>query len=200
MARRPSCGAAIDRMRPAEKTITSPGRFLSPQASLPGNRILGGPCGIVWIGWRQLSTKRTKARQRGQGIVFRGKSRPARRLVTMTGRGESIPSAGDSGENRPKSVCGSVCTFGFRGQEVPQCLQAVGLEPDSIVGRMQSYAPYAVPLKGKRPKKVQLPKEVHKVHTASCMCSQPYSLLAFRFRQKSAYGLHTAAYEVHTDA
>ena len=111
--------------------------FLSPKASLPGNRILGGPCGTVWIGWRHpLSTKRTKARQRGQRIVSRGKRRPARRTESKTGRGESISSAGDSGENRRKSVCGSICTFGFRGQEVPQCLRAVGLEPDSIVGRM----------------------------------------------------------------
>jgi hypothetical protein len=34
--------------------------------------------------------------------------------------------------------------------------------------------PYVLPLKGKGPKKIQLPKEVHKVHTALCMCSQPY--------------------------
>ena len=48
------------------------------------------------------------------------------------------------------------------------------------------YAPYAVPLKGKGPKKVQLPKEVHKVHTALLMFAQPYSSLAFRLWQKSA--------------
>ena len=94
-------------------------------------------------------------------------------------------------------VCGCVCTFGFRGQETPQCLRAVRLRPDSIVIRMQSYAPYALPLKGKRPKKVQLPKEVHKVHTASCMYSQPYSRLASCLRAKSAYGPHTAAYGSH---
>ena len=88
----------------------------------------------------------------------------------------------------------AVCTFDFDGQEVPQCLRAVGLRPDSIVGRMQPYAPYAVPLKGKRPKRLQLPKEVHKVHTAPCMRSQPYSSLAFRFRRK----VHTDCMRLHT--
>ena len=59
-----------------------------------------------------LSPKRTKARQRGQRIVFRGKRRPARRTESKTGGGESISSAGDSGENRrnpyadPPSACG----------------------------------------------------------------------------------------------
>ena len=48
------------------------------------------------------------------------------------------------------------------------------------------WLPYAVPLKGKRPKKVQLPKEAHKVHTASLMSAQPYSSLAFRLWRKSA--------------
>ena len=113
----------------------------------------------------KLSPKSTKARQRGQRMAYRGKRRPARRAESKTGGGELIPPTGDSGENRPKSVCRSVCTFGFRGQEALQCLRAVGLKPDSIVGRMRFYAPYAVPLKGKRPKKAQLPKEVHKVHT-----------------------------------
>ena len=45
-------------------------------------------------GSEQLLPERTKARQRGQRIVFRGESRPARRLVMMTGGGESISSAG----------------------------------------------------------------------------------------------------------
>ena len=145
-------------------------------------------------GSEQLLPERMKARQRGQRIVFRGKSPPARRTESKTGGGESISSAGDSDENRRKSVC----TLRFRGLKRLQCLRAVGLRPDSIVGRMQSYAPYAVPLKGKRPKKVQLPKEVHKVHTALCMRSQPYSRLVFCSSRKSAYGLHMAAYEVHT--
>ena len=74
------------------------------------------------------------------------------------------------------------------------------LRPDSNVIRIQPYAPYAVPLKGKGPKRLQLLKEVHKVHTALCMRSQPYSSLTSCSRAKSAYGLHTAAYEVHTDA
>jgi hypothetical protein len=66
--------------------------------------------------------------------------------------------------------------------------------------------PYAVvctvcsSLKRKRAEKAQLPKEVHKVHTALRMCSQPYSRLASCSSRKSAYGLHAAAYEVHTDA
>ena len=65
--------------------------------------------------------------------------------------------------------------------------------------RLKPYAPYAVPLKGKGAKRLQLPKEVHKVHTASLMFAQHYSSLAFCLSQKSAYGLHTAAYEVHTE-
>ena len=99
-----------------------------------------------------------------------------------------------------KSVCGSVCASAFGVRKRLRCLRAVGLRPDLTFDRMRSYAPYALPLKGKGPKKVQLPKEVHKVHTASCMSSQPYSRLASCSSRKSAYGLHTAAYEVHTDA
>ena len=64
---------------------------------------------------------------------------------------------------------------------------------------MQPYAPYAVPLKGKASKKLQLRKLVHKVHTAFLMFAQSYSSLAPCPRAKSAYGLHTAAYEVHTE-
>ena len=41
-------------------------------------------------GSEQLLPERTKARQRGQRIVSRGESRPARRLVMMTGGGGSI--------------------------------------------------------------------------------------------------------------
>ena len=181
--------ATIGRRRPNE----IPGRFLFQSTSLPENRILGASCGATWIGWQQLSPKRTKARQRGQRMAYRSKRRLARRLVMMTGRGESIPLMDDFDENRPKSVCRSVCTFGFGVRKRLQCLRAVGPRPDPIVIRMQPYVPYALPLKGKGPKKVQLPKEVHKVHTALCMRSQPYSSLAFRFRRKSTYGLHTDA-------
>ena len=46
--------------------------------------------------------------------------------------------------------------------------------------------PYAVPRKGKALKKVQLPKEVHKVHTALLMFAQPYSSLASCLRAESA--------------
>ena len=64
-----------------------------------------------------------------------------------------------------KSVCGSVCASAFGVRKRLRCLRAVGLRPDSNGFRMRPYAPYAVPLKGKRPKRLQLPKEVHKVHT-----------------------------------
>ena len=87
---------------------------------------------------------------RGAKESFPGaKRRPARRVESKTGRGESISSAGDSDENRRKSVCRSVCTFDFGGQEAPQRLRAVGLRPDSNDFRIRPYAPYAVPLKGK---------------------------------------------------
>ena len=94
-----------------------------------------------------------KARQRGQRIASRGKSRPARRAESKTGGGESISSAGDFDENRPKSVCGSACTFAFGVRKRLRCLRAVRLKPDSNDFRMRPYAPYAVPLKGKRPKR-----------------------------------------------
>ena len=185
MACGPPCDVAVGCMRPSRKTITFSGRFFQ-SPPLPENRILDGPCGTARIRWRQLSPKRTKARQRGQRMAYRGKRRPARRLESKTGRGESISSAGVFVRNRRKSVCTSVCTFGFDGQNSPQCLRAVGLRLDFIVGRMRFYAPYAVALKGKALKKLQLRKEVHKVHTASCMCSQPYSRLASCLRAKSA--------------
>ena len=120
----------------------------------PENRILGGPCGMTRIGWRQTSPKRMKARQRGQRMAYRGKRRHARRAESKTGGGESISSAGDSDENRRKSVC----TLRFRGRKRLQCLRAVGPRPDSRHRRMRFYAPYTVPLKGKRPKKGPTPK------------------------------------------
>ena len=79
-----------------------------------------------------------------------------------------------------KSVCGSACASAFGVRRRLRCLRAVGLRPDSDGFRMRPYAPYAVPLKGKGRKKVQLPKESHKVHTASLMLAQPYSSSAFR--------------------
>ena len=183
--------------RPKNNHVSGP--FFIPSAGVVRK---SNPRHPLWYGMTLVATKllpeRTKGRQRGQRIVSGGKSRPARRVESKTGRGESISSAGIFVRNRRKSVCRSVCTFDFGGQEIPQCLRAVRLRPDSIVSRMRLYAPYAVPLKGKRPKKVQLPKEVHKVHTALCMSSQPYSSLAFCSSRKNAYGLHTAAYEVHT--
>ena len=82
------------------------------------------------------------------------------------------------GRFRRKSVCTCVCTFDFGGPERPQCLRAVRLRPVLDSSRMRFYAPYAVALKGKGPKRLQLPKEVHKVHTASLMFAHPYSSLA----------------------
>ena len=92
------------------------------------------------------SPKRMKACQRGQRMAYRGKRRHARRAESKTGGGESIPSAGDSDENRRKSVC----TLRFRGPKRLQCLRAVGPRPDSDDFRMR---PYALPLKGKKPKR-----------------------------------------------
>ena len=82
------------------------------------------------------------------------------------------------GRFRRKSVCTCVCTFDFGGLERLQCLRAVRLRPVLDSSRMRFYAPYAVALKGKGPKRLQLPKEVHKVHTASLMFAHPYSSLA----------------------
>ena len=87
---------------------------------------------------------------------------------------------------RRKSVCTCVCTFDFGGPKRLQCLRAVKLRPVLDSNRMRFYAPYAVALKGKGPKRLQLPKEVHKVHTASLMFAHPYSLLTSCSRVKSA--------------
>ena len=181
------CGAAIDRMKPPEKTITFSGRFLFPKTPSPENRILGAPCGMTRIGWRQTIPQKDESPSGGGKEWHTGVKDDLRvERNQRTGRGESISPTGDSDENRPKSVCGSVCTLRFRGPERPQCLRAVGLRPDLTSDRMQPYAPYALPLKGKRPKKVQLPKEVHKVHTASLMFAQPYCQADSCLRAKSA--------------
>ena len=120
---------------------------------------------------------------RGAKESFPGAKRTARASNGIKdGGGESIPPAGDSDENRRKSVC----AFAFGVRKRLRCLRAVGPRPDSNDFRMRPYAPYAVPLKGKRPEKVQLPKEAHKVHTASLMLAQPYPSLAFRLWRKSA--------------
>ena len=67
------------------------------------------------------------------------------------------PAASNRGDDRGlhggKAVCTTVCTFGFHMQKRLQCLRAVGLRPDSRHRRMRSYAPYALPLKGKALKK-----------------------------------------------
>ena len=158
------------------KTITFPGRSLISVDVIAWKSNPWRPLrhGVDRMATKTLSPKRTKARQRGQRIVYRGKRRLARRTESKTGGGGSISSAGDSGENRPKSACGSVCTLRFRVRKRLRCLRAVGLRPVPAFSRMRFYAPYAVPLKGKGRKKVQLPKEVHKAHTSLCMSSQPY--------------------------
>ena len=158
---------ATDDARLAGKTITFPRAFYFVRRHCLESESPAAPAPWRGSGANDLSPQSAKARQGGQRMAYRSKRRPARRAGSKTGRGESISSAGDSDENRPKSVC----TFDFGGPKRLQCLRAVGLRPDSIVIRMR---PYVLPLKGKGPKKIQLPKEVHKVHTALCMCSQPY--------------------------
>ena len=90
------------------------------------------PCAMARLWCQRLSSQSAKACQGGQRMAYRSKRRPARRAESKTGGGESISSAGDSDENRPKSVC----TFDFGGPKRLQCLRAVGLRPDSIVIRM----------------------------------------------------------------
>ena len=68
------------------------------------------------------------------------------------------------GEN-PYADPYALSVFGVRKRL--RYLRAVRLKPDSNDFRMRPYALYAVPLKGKRPKRLQLPKEVHEVHTAA---------------------------------
>ena len=177
----PSSASAPRTARSQTKTIAFPGRFKFQSTSLPENRILGAPCGTAPIKCQQTLPERTKARQRGQRMAYRGRRRLARQPEPKTGKGKTIPRTGVFVRNQRKSVCTAVCTFGFRGQARLQCLRAVRLRPVFAYRRMRFYAPYAVALKGKALKKVQLRKEVHKVHTASLMSAQPYSLLAFRF-------------------
>ena len=204
MARRPSCGITVDRMESSEKTITSPGRFsisvdVIAWKSNPWHPLRHGVDRMATT----LAAFPAEARQRGQGTPYGAISahHPESRAMECEypDLGYSVD-RGSIGVFGRKAVCTAVCTFAFGVRKRLRCLRTVRLRPDSTVIRMQPYAPYALPLKGKRRKKVQLPKEVHKVHTALCMSSQPYSRLASCSSRKSAYGLHTAAYEVHTDA
>ena len=179
MACGPPCGVAVGRMESSEKTITSPSRF---SISVDVTAWKANPRRLLRHGAAPVPTTSSQARKPvrgGQRMAYRSKRRPARRAESKTGGSESISSAGDSDENRPKSVC----TFDFGGPKRLQCLWAVGPRPDSKDFRMR---PYALPLKGKRPKKVQLPKEVHKVHTASLMLAQPYCQADSCLRAKSA--------------
>ena len=69
---------------------------------------------------QNASPQSAKARQGGQRMAYRSKRRPARRAESKTGGGESISSAGDSDENRPKSVC----TFDFGGpKSIADCFR-----------------------------------------------------------------------------
>ena len=159
----------------SEKTITFSGRFLISVDV------------IAWKSnpWRPLrrgvaSVPTTIPRKDG--------SPPEGPKNRFQGRKPASASAGDDdgrrrinfpdGRFRRKSVCTCVCTFDFGGLERLQCLRAVRLRPVLDSSRMRFYAPYAVALKGKGPKRLQLPKEVHKVHTASLMFAHPYSSLA----------------------
>ena len=166
-------------MRPAEKTITSPGRFLSPQASLPGNRILGAPCGTARIGWRQLPPK-------GRKPVRRAKE--WRTGVKDDLRVERNQRRAEANQFRRRAIPAKIrmrIHMHLRFSRAGGAPMPTGSRAGARFHR-RPYAPYAVPLKGKGPKKVQLPKEVHKVHTASLKLAQPYSSLAFRLWQKSA--------------
>jgi len=124
-----------------------------------------------------------------------GKRRPARRAKSKTDGGESISSAGDSDENRRKSVCGSVCTFGFRRAE--EASMSTGSRAKAGF-RWLPYVAVCGSLKRKRAKRLQLPKEAHKVHTASSMFAQPYCQADSCLRAKkciiSAYGCIRSTY------
>ena len=145
-------------------------------------------------GGNKTLPERTKGRQRGQRIVSGGKSRPARRVESKTGRGESISSAGIFVRNRRKSVCRSVCTCRFDGRKRLQYLRAVGLRPDSNDFRMQPYTPYAVPLKGKRPKRSNSQKRCIKcIRLFACPLSPTLHWLFAR-----AEKMHTDCIRLHT--
>ena len=91
-------------------------------------------------------------------------------------------------------VCRSVCTFGFRGRKAPQCLRAVGLRPDSDGFRMQPYAPYAVPLKGKGQKDPNSQKRCIKcIRLLACALSPTLHWLLAR-----AEKVHTDCIRLHT--
>ena len=194
MACRPSCGITVDRMESSGKTITFPGRFLFPKTALPENRILGAPFGTVWIGWRDNLPERMKARQRGQRIVFRGESRPARRPVMMAGRGESISSAGVFGN------CFRLSSPTFDPMPLSNALrpcldQAVGETPLPFFGnhpissgflrRISSRATMAIPTTEKDRDK----PSSHFRHIYSSVCTSyaavcsPYAL--FRLEQEA---------------
>ena len=194
MACGPPCGVAVDRMESSGKTITFPGRFLISVGV------------IAWKSnpWRPLrhgvdnSCLKGRKPVRGAKESFPG-AKDGLRVEWNQRRAEA-----DQSHRRAiptkigQNPYAAVCTFDFDGQEVPQCLRAVGLRPNSDDFRMRFYAPYAVPLKGKRPKRLQLPKEVHKVHTASLMFAQPYCQADSCLRAKkciiSVYGCIRSAY------
>ena len=78
-----------------------------------------------------------------------------------------------------KSVCGSVCAFAFGVRKRLRYLRAVRLRPDSNDFRMRPYAPYAVPLKGKGPKRSDSQKRRIKcIRLSACALSptdRPFS-------------------------
>ena len=179
--------------RPKNNHVFGP--FFIPSAGVVRK---SNPRHLLWYGMTLVATKllpeRTKGRQRGQRIVSGGKSRPARRVESKTGRGESISSAGIFVRNRRKSVCRSVCTCRFDGRKGLQYLRAVGLRPDSNDFRMQPYTPYAVPLKGKRPKRSNSQKRCIKyIRLFACPLSPTLHWLFAR-----AEKVHTDCIRLHT--
>ena len=162
MACGPPCGVAVGRMNPGRKTITSPGRFL---------------ISVDVIAWKSNPwwPLRHGANRMATTIPQKDESPSEGPKNGVQGQGAPYASAGDDdrheridfpdGRFRRESAEIRMrirMHFDFGGRKRLQCLQAVELRPDSIDIRMQ---PYALPLKGKGRKKVQLPKEAHKVHT-----------------------------------
>ena len=160
MACGPPCDVAVGCMRPSRKTITFPSRFFSHRHCL-----------------KIESLTAPAARRESDGDNYPPKGRKPLRGAkeSFLGAKTACASAGDDdGRRRIDFIDGRFrresaeirmrirMHFDFGGRKRLQCLQAVELRPDSIDIRMQ---PYALPLKGKGRKKVQLPKEAHKVHT-----------------------------------
>ena len=93
----------------------------------------------------ELSPKRTKARQRGQRMTYRGKKTACAPNGIKDGR-RRINSV--DGRFRPKSAKIRM-RFCFRRAEEASMPTGSRVKACSSLQRMRFYAPYAVPLKGK---------------------------------------------------